>query len=288
MEFKKLGSSDVQLPAIGFGTWRFRGGVEPLVAAIECGAFLDTAETYGSEEVVGQALRGRRNQAFVATKALPRHFRRRQLLQAAEDSLRRLGTSYIDLYQLHWPNHTVPIEETMGAMEELVDAGKIRFIGVSNFSAGELSRAQKALTRARIVSNQVRYSLIDRTVEKELLPYCRQNQVTLIAFSPLGMTYSAILEHDPNGMLRQLSAVSQKTEAQLALNWLLAKEGVVALPKASSVPHVEEDCGACGWRLPETDYERLAGKVRYRRRSRLESAARRLGRHLFQLAGRNL
>lgn len=121
---------------------------------------------YGSEEVVGEAIREVRSKALVATKASPRNFRRADLLQAADGSLKRLRTTYIDLYQLHWSNYTVGIEETMGAMEELVDAGKIRFIGVSNFSVHALEKAQAALSKHKIVSNRVRYSLMERTVER--------------------------------------------------------------------------------------------------------------------------
>jgi len=115
--FKQLGSSGIQVPAIGFGTWQYAGGVAPLSAAIDYGAFIDTAESYGSEEVVGEAIRSRRGSVFLATKVRPRYFRRKELIKAADESLQRLGTDYIDLYQLHWPNYTVPIEETMAAME---------------------------------------------------------------------------------------------------------------------------------------------------------------------------
>jgi len=168
MLLRELGKTGIRLPEIGFGTWNYSGGVEPLRAAIECGArLIDTAESYGTEEIVGEAIKGRRHQVFLASKALPRNFRRRDLLAAAERSLRRLGTDHIDLYQLHWPNLTIPIEEPMRAMEELVDTGKIRFIGVSNFSVRDMVNAQAALSKQRIAANQVRYSLIERTIEGE-------------------------------------------------------------------------------------------------------------------------
>jgi diketogulonate reductase-like aldo/keto reductase len=121
----ELANSGIRLPEIGFGTWNYRGGVEPLRAAIECGArMIDTAESYGTEEIVGEAIKGRRHQVFLATKVLPRNFKRPDLIATAERSLRRLGTDHVDLYQLHWPNLTIPIEEPMRGMEELVDAGK--------------------------------------------------------------------------------------------------------------------------------------------------------------------
>src|SRR5207249_11502185 len=146
---------------------------------------IDTAESYGTEEIVGEAIKGNRDRVFVADKVSPAHFRRSALLLAAERSLRRLRTDYIDLYQLQRPNYTVPIQETMAAMEELVEQGKIRFIGTCNFSATELKEAQAALSKCKIVSNQVRYNLVERTVEVELLRYCQETHLTVIAYSPL-------------------------------------------------------------------------------------------------------
>ena len=145
---------------LALGTWQYQGGIDPLRAGIDLGVtFIDTAESYGTEEVVGEAIRGIRDRVFVATKASPRHFRRRDLIRAAEQSLRHLNTDYVDLYQLHWPNYCVVIEETMSAMEQLVASGKVRAIGLSNFSRREVEQAQLCLTSNLIVSNQVRYSL---------------------------------------------------------------------------------------------------------------------------------
>ncbi|MGQ9655824.1 MAG: aldo/keto reductase, partial [Thermodesulfobacteriota bacterium] len=130
MEQKQLGQTGVMLPEIGLGTWMYRGETEPIRRAVELGAtHIDTAESYGTEDAVGEAIEGIRDRVFVATKVSPSHFRHDDLVRAAENSLRRLRTDHIDLYQLHWPSAEVPIAETMGAMEELVDAGKVRFIG---------------------------------------------------------------------------------------------------------------------------------------------------------------
>jgi len=289
MERKPLGATPVQIPAIGFGTWRYSGGVEPLRAVVERGpCLLDTAEIYGTEELVGEVIRGRRQQVFLATKAAPRNFRRADLIRAAENSLRRLGTDYIDLYQLHWPNLTVPVQETMSAMEELADAGKIRFIGVSNFSTGCLRRAQAALSRHKIVSNQVCYSLIDRTIESGLLPYCQQNSITVIAFSPLGLNFAALREADPVGVLAQVASESGKTEAQVALNWLIAKKNVIAIPKASTIAHALEDREAAGWRLSAGQYALLESEVRFRRNGPLHALARDCRRYVLQYLGRGI
>jgi diketogulonate reductase-like aldo/keto reductase len=169
MNQKALGKTGVLVPEIGLGTWQYRGGVEPIKKAIVLGSSLvDTAESYCTEEIVGEAVKRLRNRVFITTKVSPKHFRYSDVLLAADRSLERLRSDYIDLYQLHWPNRTVPIEETMGAMEELVDRGKIRFIGVCNFSVSELRKAQTAMSKYRLVSNQVCYSLVKRKI---LTPY---------------------------------------------------------------------------------------------------------------------
>jgi diketogulonate reductase-like aldo/keto reductase len=284
---KEQANRGIRLPEIGFGTWNYRGGVEPLRAAIDCGArLIDTAESYGTEEIVGEAIKGRRHQVFLATKVLPRNFRRRDLIAAAERSLRRLGTDHIDLYQLHWPNLAIPIEEPMRGMEELVDAGKVRFIGVSNFSVRDLVNAQAALSRQRIAANQVRYNLIERTIEGGLLEYCQKNGITVIAYSPLAMGLGNIRAGDPEGVLRKAAEASGKSEAQVALNWCIRHENVIAIPKASSVEHVVENMGASGWKLRPELARLLEDRIRYRRRGALEMRARRVVRWGMQKLGR--
>ncbi len=257
---------------------------------IELGAcFVDTAESYGTELVVGQAIRGLRDHIFLASKISPRHFRERDVILAAECSLRQLGTHYLDLYQLHWPNYTVPIDETMSVMERLVEAGKIRFIGVSNFTISELRRAQAALSSARIVSNQVSYSLIDRSAEVELLPYCEANQISLLAFSPLARGFDALRKADRGDALGQIAAVLEKTRVQVALNWCLSRAPVIAIFKADKVEHVRENCAASGWMMTPEQRRFLEQSVAPRfSRSRLERFARRLARCALQHAGRNL
>ena len=187
--------------------------------------------------------------AHVPTKVSPEHFRRKDVLAAADGSLQRLRIDHIDLYQLHWPNDAIPIEETMGAMEELWQAGKVRYIGVSNFSVAQLQGAQAALSRTRVVANQVKYSLADRHIEAELLPYCQETQVTIIAYSPLEQGMDRLAGGARREALREVAAQVGKTEAQVALNWCINKESVVAIPKANSVAHVEDDCDASGWYL---------------------------------------
>lgn len=260
---KEIGNTGVSVGEIGFGTARYRAGNEPIRRAVDLGATLiDTAEMYGTENMVGQAISGIRDKVFLATKAHPSNFGERDLIAAAERSLTKLSTDYIDLYQLHWPNSRVPIAETMGAMEDLVDAGKIRFIGVSNFSVKQLAEAQSVMTRHPIVSNQVGYSLIDRRVEAELLDYCEQNDITVIGYSPFAEGVDRIVSRDKEHVLSDVSGGLGKTEAQVALNWCVSHINVIAIPKASTIDHVEQNCGASSWRLSEHQMNALQLGIR--------------------------
>ena len=257
MKFRQLGETNVIVPEVGFGTWAYTGGEAPLRRAVELGAaHIDTAESYNTESDVGKAIRGIRDRVFLATKVSPEHFRRDALLKAADASLKRLEVDYIDLYQLHWSNPGVPIEETMRAMESLLKAGKVRFIGVSNFSVTQLREAQ-AVMAVPIVSNQVEYSLITRNIETDVLPYCQANGITVIAYSPFGERFSNILQKDRKGVIQRVAAAVGKTSAQVVLNWCLSKESVVVIPKANSVAHVEEDCGASDWNMSKANLELL-------------------------------
>jgi diketogulonate reductase-like aldo/keto reductase len=254
MESKELGNSGVVVPEIGIGVWRYSGGVEPLRRGIELGAFLiDTAEVYGTEDAVGQAIKGFRDRVFVATKVSGNHLRHDDVLRAAEGSLRRLRTQYIDLYQVHWPSSNVPIQETMHAMEELVDRALVRYVGVSNFSTAELLAAQAAMRKYSIVSNQVLYNLNQRGIEVDLLPYCQKQQITVIAYTPLDSgrltKRSRLRSNRKTQALEDVTAQTQKTLAQVALNWCTSRSNVIAIPKSNGVDRVVENCHASGWRL---------------------------------------
>jgi diketogulonate reductase-like aldo/keto reductase len=262
MELKPLGNTNVMVPEIGLGAWKYRGGVEPLRHGLALGASLiDTAEIYGTEEIVGRAIQGRREQVFLATKVSGSHLRHDDVLRAAEASLRRLHIDVIDLYQIHWPNQSVPIKETMRAMESLVDSGHIRYIGVSNFSASEMRQAQAAMNKYAIVSNQVLYSLNRREIERELVPYCQEHQITVIAYTPLDDGRLAVRSRfrRSQGMqvLEQIAAETHKTLAQVALNWCTSRPNVIAIPKSNSQERIAENCGASGWRLSPAQVERL-------------------------------
>jgi diketogulonate reductase-like aldo/keto reductase len=262
MEHKQLGNTNVTVPEIGLGVWKYRGGAEALRHGVALGASLiDTAEIYGTEEVVGQAIKGIRDQVFLATKVSGGHLRYDDVMRAAAASLRRLGTDVIDLYQIHWPSGQVPIQETMRAMEALVDAGQVRYIGVSNFSVRELRAAQAAITNYPIVANQVLYNLNRRDIERDLLPYCQQQHITIIAYTPLDdgrlADPSRARRHQGMQVLAQVATEVQKTPAQVALNWCTARPQVIAIPKSNSATRIAENCGASGWRLSATHMERL-------------------------------
>ena len=278
MDYREFGRAKVKVSDIGMGTYYdaswiaasrlsgYRQGREDRVAALRSGIelginLIDTAEIYESEPLVAEAIKGyTRDTLFIATKVWPMHLKYDQVLKAAQRSLERLQCSYIDLYQIHWPNPLVSIKETMRAMEKLVDDGKVRYIGVSNFSLSQTKEAEEALSKYELVSNQVEYSLKVREIEADLLPYCDKNGIVVLAYRPLA--HGALA--NPSGKLRAvIDEISQKdggkTPAQIALNWLLNKSRMVfPIPRASRPQRVAEDAGAVGWSLDPSDMAKLA------------------------------
>ena len=237
------------------------GAIEALGLGLDLGMTLvDTAEMYGaghSEEVVAKALERWRKPVFVASKVSPSHFAYDDLLRSARKSLDRLHMKQMDLYQLHWPNPRIPITETMKAMEKVVRDGLARHIGVSNFSIEQMKEAQAALSKEEIVSNQVEYSLVDRAVEKEILPYCKREKLTLIAYSPLGQ---GRISNGRGGQFKVLDEIATrlgKSRSQVALSWLLQHDSVTVIPKASDKRHVKENAEVTGWRLSSEDFQEI-------------------------------
>ena len=262
MEYRELGRTGVMIPEVGLGTWKYRGGPEPLRRGIELGAnLIDTAEMYRTEDAVGAAIKGMRPQVFVATKVLGSNLRYDQVLQAAEKSLRLLNDDVIDLYQIHWPSHNVPIAETMRAMEELVGRGLVRYIGVSNFSVSQMREAQAAAANNPIVSNQVLYNLKRRDIERDLVPFCEEHGITIMAYTPLADGSLAVRPRVRAGhsweALEGVARETGRTPAQVSLNWCLTRSPVVVIPKTNSVARTEENCGASGWNLTPEQVRRL-------------------------------
>jgi len=234
------------------------GGADAKVTAIKAGfnagiRLIDTAEIYNSEPLVARAIEGvPREELFVATKVLFLHLRRKALVKSLERSLKRLNLGYVDLYQVHQPSPFVPIGETMSAMEEMVDRGLIRYIGVSNFSLKQMIEANGALKKQRLASTQMPYHLADRRMEKEILPYCRKENMALLAYFPLG--HGKLIS---SGVLSSVGQKYGKTAPQVALNWLLSQENVFPIPRASTSTHVTENAGAAGWRMSDEDMSEL-------------------------------
>jgi diketogulonate reductase-like aldo/keto reductase len=273
MQFRPLGRTNETIPVVGLGTWGIGGEMGPDSSRDEAGIealrlgldlemrFIDTAEMYGaghSEEVVARALEGRHDRVFVASKVSPRHFAYDELLAAAKRSLKRLGLKQMDLYQLHWPSSRIPISETMRAMEKLVVDGLVRHIGVSNFSVEQMKEAEESLSHEKIVSNQVEFSLVDRSVEADILQYCQKEGLTLIAYSPLGQGKIPRGRGSSFKVLDDIAGKLGKSRNQVALNWVLQHDSVVAIPKATDPEHVKENAQVAEWKLDSEDYQKLA------------------------------
>ena len=264
MEYRQLGRTKEKVSVIGMGCWglglsRDKGEwareVSSLQRGIELGMnLIDTAESYSSgrsEELVGEAVKDCRDDVFIATKVAPPHLRYDAVIRACKESIKRLGVSFIDLYQIHWPDSGVPIKETMSAMEKLVQDGLVRYIGVSNFSVSETGDARAALAKNEIASNQVEYALTNRLVETDILPYCVAEKITLMAYSPLA--HGHITRSISNDILQKYNM----TPAQAMLNWVTRNEQVVAIPKAGNIKHQEENASSIAVRFSATDYEKM-------------------------------
>jgi diketogulonate reductase-like aldo/keto reductase len=230
---------------------------------IEMGmSFIDTAELYGgghAEEIVGHAVKGIRDRVFLASKFNPEHSSYHQVKRAAESSLKRLQTDYLDLYQMHWPNPVVPVEETLHAMRDLVKEGKVRHLGISNCTLDEI-KAIRAWERGdNIVSLQMEFNLLERSIENDTLPYCRAEGITVLAYSPLCRGW--VFEDTRSRIC--LDGIAKKYErsiAQVALQWVLSKPGVIAIVKAARPEHTKENAGAVEFTLSSEDILSI-GKV---------------------------
>jgi diketogulonate reductase-like aldo/keto reductase len=246
------------IPVFGLGTWRMGESVptrKEEVAALKLGmelgvTLIDTAEMYGNgvaEEIVAEAVAGRRDEMFIVSKVLPSNSSRSRTIAACERSLKRLRTDRIDLYLLHWRDST-PLDETVDAFIELVEAGKIRHWGVSNFDLDDMVDLL-ALSRGRgeaCASNQVLYNLTRRGIEFDLMPLCREHGMPIMAYSPIEQ--GRMLR---NGELGKIAKAVGATPAQVALAWLLQQDGVVVIPKATNLAHLRENIAALDVKLDE-------------------------------------
>jgi diketogulonate reductase-like aldo/keto reductase len=263
MESRKFGWTNAVVAGIGQGTWMIegapeteRGAVDALRLGIDLGmTHIDTAEMYGhgrAEELVAQAIAGRRDQVFLASKVLPQNASYQGTLAACERSLRRLQTTWLDLYMLHWPG-SHPIRETMRAMEKLVADGLVRFIGVSNFDVAELQAAEAALTNQRIACNQVLYNLSDRGIERRLLPYCASREIAVVGYSPFGHSRFPAARTHGGRVLSEIASRHNRTPRQVVLNFLTRHPPVFTIPKTAHAERVRENAGSIGWQLSPED-----------------------------------
>ena len=317
MKYKKVGNTDIEVSEFALGCWPFAGGsvwgpqddevsIATVHAALDRGInFFDTAEGYNddshSEEVLGKALVGRRDQAVIATKISPPHLVPSLVEETCDASLRKLQTDYIDLYQIHWPNHDVAVEDSMAALLNLKDSGKIRSIGVCNFGVKDLA---DALESAELVTNQLPYNLLWRPIEVEILPTCRNNNIGLICYSPLaqglltgrystsddvpdGLSRSRLFNqsrplavHGEDGCeeeafdaIAKVIAIADELgqhPAKVALAWVRAQAGITSLLVGARSPE-ELDLN-----IPAFEYE-LSGGVRQRLDDATEPIKEKLG-----------
>ncbi|MHC4268169.1 MAG: aldo/keto reductase [Planctomycetota bacterium] len=308
MKYRQLGNSDLSVSIIGYGAWGIGGepfwetegeenSIRSIEKAIDVGInFIDTAPVYGfgySEELLGKALESKRKDVIIATKcglrwkkkdlkSIEKIATKESILEEVELSLKRLRIDYIDLYQVHWPDESTPIEETMEALLDIQKTGKIRYIGVSNYSVDQM---KESLKYGQVISLQSMYSLLERAIEKEELPFCIENNIGAICYSPLA---SGVLtgKYDENtkfedwrgqniighftgdvflSHIRKVKEISKiarklgKTTAQLAVNWLLHQRGVTtAIVGVKNPDQVEQNIGAIGWDIPVDELEQIS------------------------------
>lgn len=290
-----MGRSDISLSEISIGCWVMGGdywggaddkeSVEAIIEAVENGVnFIDTAELYGngrSEEVVGKALKGRRDKVMISSKVWKTNMHYHDVFKACEGSLKRLGTDHIDVYFIHYPNDEVDIEETMSAMLELKKQGKIREIGLSNFDRKQMEEALK-IGRYEVI--QPCYSLLWRFIEEDIVPFCLENEIGIVAYSPLAQGILTgkftkdwkFREGDgrqnvplfAKGRFEKCLKVAEelkpyaqrhgKTQGQVAINWVTSMPGITsAIVGARNAAQMKENLGAAGWRLSKEELEEI-------------------------------
>ena len=282
MDYKAL-IDNFKIPVVGLGTWGIGGfmeadyskdeeEVQAIKDAVELGySHIDTAELYGAghtEELIGNAIKDLdRSKLIITSKVFKTNLKYNDVIASCQESLERLQTDFIDIYLIHAPNPEIPLEETMRAMDWLVEQGMVKYVGVSNFSVEQMQEAQM-YSKNKIVINQIPYNLATRNIdlnrntgrvgscinmESEIIPYCQKNGIVVMAYRPLERGF--LLK--PNSLLDDLSRKYDKTKAQIAINWLVSKKNIIAIPKSTNLDHLKENLGAVGWGLSDDDIKLL-------------------------------
>jgi diketogulonate reductase-like aldo/keto reductase len=265
MERRHFGPTGREVAVIGQGTW-YDDNDDPAsaIAALRLGLDLgmkhiDTAEMYGSgaaEKLVGQAIAGRRDELFLVSKVLPQNASRRGTIKACEASLRRLKTERLDCYLLHWRGR-YPLQDTIGAFEQLVGEGKILSWGVSNFDVSDLDEVWNIAGEGRLACNQVLYHLEQRAVEHAVIPWCQSHKVAVVAYSPLGHGEFPGPRSHGGEVLKEVAEMHHVTPRQVALQFVVRAPGLFAIPKASHPEHAAENAGAGEFQLTAADVSRI-------------------------------
>jgi diketogulonate reductase-like aldo/keto reductase len=262
---RSFGPTGRTVPAIGQGTWylersRRADGIAALRRGLDLGmTHIDTAELYGSgaaEEIVGEAIAGRRDEVFLVSKVMPQNASRSGTIAACEASLERLGTDRLDCYLLHWRGRH-PLADTIAAFEELVSAGKILSWGVSNFDRPHLEQALAIAGKGRIACNQVLYHLEERGIEHDVVPWCEANNVAVVGYSPFGHGGFPDARTAGGRVLIEVGKSHKATPRQAALAFLSRRPSLFAIPKAADRKHVEENAGAGGLTLTAADIDKI-------------------------------
>jgi diketogulonate reductase-like aldo/keto reductase len=261
MERRRLGTTKIEVPVIGQGTWYIdnadrKSAIAALRRGLDLGlTHIDTAEMYGSgaaEEVVAEAIAGRREEVFLVSKVLPQNASQKGTLAACERSLARLRTDHLDCYLLHWPGRH-PLGETIAAFEHLKLAGKISSWGVSNFDVPDLERVIQIAGEGNLACNQVLYHLQERAIEHAVIPWCERHNVAVVAYSPFGHGQFPTPRTSGGRVLKQIADAHQATLRQVALRFLVRRSMLLAIPKAASIEHIAENAGAGDLHLTEAE-----------------------------------
>jgi diketogulonate reductase-like aldo/keto reductase len=265
MERRRLGTTKTEVPVIGQGTWYIdnadrRSAIAALRRGLDLGlTHIDTAEMYGSgaaEEVVAEAIAGRREEVFLVSKVLPQNASQKGTLAACERSLARLRTDHLDCYLLHWPGRH-PLGETIAAFEHLKLAGKISSWGVSNFDVPDLETVIQIAGEGNLACNQVLYHLQERAIEHAVIPWCEKHNVAVVAYSPFGHGQFPAPRTSGGRVLKQIADAHQATLRQVTLRFLVRRSMLFAIPKAASLEHITENAGAGDLHLTEAEISQI-------------------------------